>query len=317
MRARLQKVGRRLASRYLPRKPPLALDYDPYDQQSCESKARRLLADLHREAGLKPVEICRRLLEIAEVSYPTHELAAEYFANLEITLADRPRLEEPGRIVIGLGPGRCGSTSLSAMLGTVPDSCCTHETPPPISWTPRGEQIAFHLKRFALLADHHALVSDVSHWWLNAIDEVFARFPDARAIGLVRDPEDCARSFMPVQGVGRGTFNPWAPPRNGLWRAGHWDASYPTYPLASYAARDPDRAKLELIRRYVAEYNQQLETLARRAPERIKLVRTEDLSDDGVQAEIFQFARARGRISEWRLNARGAIADGKRRQIKF
>ena len=314
--SRVRKLGRRVARSYRARLRPLDLGYDPYDPASCEAEARALLDELSVGPALDPEEMCRRLLAIAEVSAPTEALAAAYFANLQTVLADKPRLETPGRVVIGLGPGRCGSTSLSTMLGTVANSCCTHETPPPIAWTPRSQQVEFHLRRFEMLAGHYSLVSDVSHWWLNCLEQVFDRFPEAKAIGLIRYPDDCARSFMPVQGGGRGSFNPWATPRNGIWKAGHWDATYPSYALPDYASREPDRAKLALITRYVTEYNAELEALASRAPGRIELVRTEELSHADVQAKIFQLAGALGQTSTWRLNAESTVADGLKNHIR-
>lgn len=313
----LTQVGmasRSLVRKYFPRSST-DLDYDPYDKKALEHRAAKLLKAMHAEPAREPMEACQRLLEIMEESYPTAELSAEYFANLEITLRERPRLARPGQLVIGLGTGRCGSTSLSAMLETVPNSCSTHETPPQIFWDPMPEQIDFHIKRFRALADHYALVCDVSHWWLNVIDQIFDHFPDAKVIGLFRDRDECAQSFMRIQGFGKGTFNPWAPHGNGIWRSGKWDASYPSLPLPNYANRNPDRTKLELITRYVEEYNAQLEVLAARAPDRVKLVRTDDLSSDAVQEEIFQLTKARGQTSQWKLNVK-STADGKKNQIK-
>jgi hypothetical protein len=202
------------------------------------------------------------------------------------------------------------------MLATVANSCCTHESPPLIFWEPQSEQIDFHIKRFRVLTHYHSLVGDVSHWWLNSIGQVFDQFPDARAIGLIRDPDDCALSFMRIQGHGKGSYNPWVGPGISLWRSGHWDPTYPSYPVPSGASKAPDRAKLELITRYVKEYNSQLEWLAQNTPDRVKLVRTEELSREAVQQEIFHIAGARGQTSTWKLNVKG-IVEGRKIQIKF
>jgi hypothetical protein len=313
---RVELAGRSLARKYIPRKSIAGLDYDPYDREACERIANRLLDEMHREPGRSPLEACQRILEIIGVSYPTERLSAAYFSNLERLLGDMPRLKKPGQLVIGLGPGRCGSTSLSAMLGSVANSCCTHETPALIFWDPHREQVDFHIKRFSLLANHYSLVSDVSHWWLNPIDRIFDQFPEAKAIGLIRDADECVTSFSRIQGFGRGSYNPWAPPGNAVWRSGHWDPTYPTYPSPADADKNPDRAKLELIARYVQSYNKQLETLAENRADRVKLVRTEDLGLEAVQEEIFQLSKGVGLTSTWRLNVRG-ISDGRGIQIKF
>jgi hypothetical protein len=202
------------------------------------------------------------------------------------------------------------------MLGTVPNSCCTHETPPQIFWEPRSEQVAFHIKRFRMLSNYYSLVADVSHWWLNSIEQIFDQIPKAKAIGLIRDHDECATSFMRVAGVGKGSYNPWTTPRNGVWRSGHWDPSYPSYSPPSYSAKSPDLAKLELITRYVNEYNAQLENLAQDEPDRVRLVRTEDLGREAVQREIFQISQSQGQYATWKLNV-GGTSEGINIQIKF
>ena len=53
-----------------------------------------------------------------------------------------------------------------------------------------------------------------------------------------------------------------------------------------------------------------------RAPERVKLVRTEELGRDTVQKEIFQIAKAHGQTSTIRLNVKDTT-EGIKLQIKF
>lgn len=309
-------TGRSLARKYFPRKSIATLNYDPYDKQAREYNAGILLDEMSKESDRGAIRTCQRILAIMEISYPTKTLVAEYFNNLAIVLSGMRRLESPGQLVIGLGPGRCGSTSLAAMLGTVPNSFCTHETPPPIFWEPQSEQVDFHITRFRMLTNYYSLVADVSHWWLNSIERVFDQFPKAKVIGLIRDHDECAMSFMRIQGFGKGSYNPWAMPGDSFWRSGHWDPSYPSYSPPRSANKTPDLAKLELITRYVKEYNARLERLARDDPEEVKLVRTEELGKDAVQEQIFQIAKSHGQTLAWKLNVKG-IADGRRMQIKF
>jgi hypothetical protein len=313
---RLDMVGRSLARKYFPRESMPPLGYDPYDKEACERIAKTLLNKMSNEPDRGPREACQRILAIIGASYPTKELAGEYFSNLEILLGNMRPLENPGQLVIGLGPGRCGSTSLAAMLATVANSCSTHESPPLLFWTPQSEQIDFHIKRFRMLANYHSLVADVSHWWLNSIERIFDMFADAKVVGLIRDPDDCALSFMRIQGYGKGSFNPWVRSGNSFWRSGHWDPTYPSYALPPNADKSPDLAKREIITRYVKEYNAQLERLARSAPDRVKLVRTEELGKDTVQEQIFQIAKSRGQTSTWKLNVKGTT-EGRKIQIKF
>jgi len=307
---------RSLLRRHIPRDAEPGLSHDPYDVEALRRKAAELLAEIGLAPPQAPEDKCRQILNAIHGSYPTKELAAEYFSALQSALRDRPRLDVPGQIVIGVGPGRCGSTSLSEMLATIQNSCCTHEGPPLIFWRPTSEQVEFHVRRFTMLAEYYSVVSDVSHWWLNAVGEIWERLPEAKVIGLVRDPEECAGSFMRIQGFGKGSLNPWAPRGDTFWRTGLWDATYPSYPVPDLSKHDPDQVKLEQITRYVREYNAGMAELSESQPDRVKLLRTETLSSPEVQAEIFSMAKHRGESAAWKLNVRG-VRDGKRNQIKI
>jgi hypothetical protein len=72
-----------------------------------------------------------------------------------------------------------------------------------------------------------------------------------------------------VKGQGLGSTNHWVAPGNGIWRANHWDPTYPTYPVPENADQDPDAARAQLIVRYVEEYNNELLALRERLPEKV------------------------------------------------
>jgi len=152
-------------------------------------------------------------------------------------------------------------------------------------------------------------VFDASHWWLPALDSLFRRFPTAKAIGLHRDVESCVRSFMKIKGTSWGSLNHWVAPANGVWRANFWDPTYPTYPLPADADAQPDSVKQRLIARYVEEYNAALFALRSRLPERIMLVRMEELNDPAVQNRMFDFVGLPGRVAQTALNV-GTSHDG-------
>jgi hypothetical protein len=113
-----------------------------------------------------------------------------------------------------------------------------------------------------------------------------------------------------VKGTGRGAVNHWAPSENGIWRETLWDSAYPTYPLDRGAIADPDGARLAAIRRYVREYNARMRALADECPDRLLLVRTEDLNDPVVQQRIGSFAGVSIMTGNYHLNA-GTMADGR------
>jgi hypothetical protein len=81
--------------------------------------------------------------------------------------------------------------------------------------------------------------------------------------------------------------------------------------VPEHAALDPDGVKLELIARYVQEYNDAMQALAQRFPTKVMLVHTESLDDETVQNVIFDFVGMRGTVARTRLNV-GTTDDGKR-----
>ena len=170
--------------------------------------------------------------------------------------------------MLGLGTGRCGSTTLTAAFASLADACATHENPPLLNWDPCEEQVSFHIKRLQMMAGHYALVFDASHWWLNVTERVMAECDGTKVIGMVRDTPSCVRSFLAVKGRGRGSVNHWALPDNGIWGTTHGDPTYPCYEVPLGLHNDPDAAKTAQVDRYVRSYNEALATLAGRHPER-------------------------------------------------
>jgi hypothetical protein len=284
---------------------------DPYDQGARENLARVLFAMQRDRFPLGTVERGQHLLSIIGDAFPIAPVRAAYFENLERLLTTKPQRTAPGTVVLGVGSGRCGSTTLTALIASVADSVATHENPPLVYWEPLAEQTDFQFERLTRLAERFALVFDASHWWLNLAEVFLARFPGGKIVGLHRETEACARSFLARKALGRGSINHWAPPGNRIWRTNIWDPAYPTYPLPAGAETDPDDAKLAAIRRYVQEYNERLQTHATAAPTRVLLLRTEELADPRVQERLFAFLGVTGKTSSAVLNA-STVADGSR-----
>lgn len=238
---------------------------------------------------LGTIERSRFLLYLMAIAYPTPKLVAAYFDNLQRMFRGRTRLKQPGKVVLGMGSGRCGSSTLSAAFSLLPDACATHETPPHVFWEPTEEQARFHLDRLRLLTDYFPLVFDAAHWWLNLSPRVFSEFPNAKVIGLIRETEPCARSFLKHHDQGSDVINHWAPPENGVWRTHLWDPAYPKYEMPANLAPQSEealQAKIAMITRYVTEYNQSLRALQSPQPQRVLLIRTEALNDPQTATQM-------------------------------
>ncbi len=287
-----------------------------FERRAREMQAAALFVRYRDQEPIGTLARSHLLLGIVHRTYPTPALSAAYLENLTQMLATRDKLPSPGRLVLGLGAGRCGSTSLTALMATIEGSCCTHENPPLVFWDPQDEQVEFHLRRFTLLRQYFPLVFDAAHWWLNVVDRLLAIFPDAKAVGLCRALQPSVRSFMSIKGTGRNSVNHWVPPDNGIWCATNWDSAYPTYSLPGNAQIDPDRAKADVIRRYISDYNRNLELLAARFPGRLMVVQTEKLGRTSVQQRLFNFIGHAGRLTRVHLNM-GTADDGTNLDYKF
>src|SRR5262249_46588772 len=143
---------------------------DPYDRGARENLACVLFAMQRDRFPLGTVERAQHLLSIAGDAFPIAPVRAAYFDTLDRVLSGRSEQATPGPVVPGLGSGRCGSTSLTALLGSIADSCCTHENPPLVYWEPLAVQRDFHFARLDRLSRSFVLVFDAAHWWLNALD---------------------------------------------------------------------------------------------------------------------------------------------------
>ena len=79
---------------------------------------------------------------------------------------------------------------------------------------------------------------------------------------------------------------------------------------------NPDRAKYKLILRYVQEYTDQVSVLAATMPERVMLVKTQDLGEPFIQKRIFDFVGVKGSVSGVRLNI-GSVVDAQKTDFRF
>jgi hypothetical protein len=289
---------------------------NPYDRRPRE-KVGDLSYEHHQAAQpLGSFERSRFILRVIGISFPTPKLTNAYFDNLNRLLASRQKRTLPGALVLGAGAGRCGSTSLAGAFAALPGACATHENPPPLFWKPLAEQMQPQLERFRLLTQYYAVVFDAAHWWINVLDQVFKEFPDTKVVGLQRETDTCVGSFVRMKGTGRGTLNHWATPGNGIWATSPGDPLYPSYAVPASSVSDPDGAKAALIGRYVTEYNQKLQQTAKAHPDRVMLVRTEDLNNVETFARMSEFLNLPLAMPAKALNV-GNTSDSNKLEMTF
>ena len=271
----------------------------PYDHALGEYLANWIYDHHQHKFAVGSVERGNFLMQVLERSYPSPRVTAAYFENLAGVLNKRPERERPGQVILGLGAGRCGSTTLAAILHTIEGAVSTHESPPFMHWEPLPLEMQFHLRRFEMFSRYVPLIADCAHWWINSLDQIFDAFPDSKAIGICRDTDACVRSWMSVSPA---DINHFVPSHNRIWPPDRWDSLYPHYELPADARQNPTRTKEHLVRRYIEEYNQRLKILAARQPERILLLSTENLDSPSERARISEFVQLRVRTARISLN---------------
>jgi len=186
-----------------------------------------------------------------------------------------------GTLLLGLGTGRSGSTTL-AKLWTEQEGCyCSHEHPPRLSWKGSSSRLEFHRRRFDILRGHFKYVGDVSHWWLPYIDMLMDHYNDVRIVVLKRDRKATIDSFLKIKGGGgKGAINHWVEHDGRLWARNVWDECYPSYDTSDMK---------EAIEHYWEDYYATVDNMMQRFPSSIRVFPTEQLSDPNTQADLLSF----------------------------
>lgn len=102
------------------------------------------------------------------------------------------------RLVIGLGSGRCGTVSLSALLRLQGETFVSHENCP-VPWE-FDEHVWEWMMTNKLLSNRHPydteVIGDVGYYWINYIERLLELKPEAKFICLKRDREETIDSYM-------------------------------------------------------------------------------------------------------------------------
>jgi len=107
---------------------------------------------------------------------------------------ERNVMELSKRLIIGCGSGRCGTSSLAALLNTQLDSCITHENCLPLPWY--SVDRPYIMSREIIKQYPHRVVGDVAFWWLRYVRDIIKDFPNARIVCLRRDKEATIKSMI-------------------------------------------------------------------------------------------------------------------------
>ena len=184
--------------------------------------------------------------------------------------------------LFGLGTGRCGSTSLAALLDSQPGAEITHGQKPYLPWILDREAVKLKVAR--LKTRHTETVGEVALFYLQSIETLLELLPEAKFIVLRRDKEKTISSFA----------RNWKYNKLNL-RQHERDYIFPRYPSLSL---------LEALDKYYDDYYCATATLERKYPLSIRHFETEALNSKEGIAAILDFARIKKRGRKYKTGIR-------------
>ena len=209
-----------------------------------------------------------------------------------------------GRLILGIGTGRCGSTSLAKLLQRQKNCYASHEHTPRLPWIVNNKRLDFHKRRFHLLLNKYNFVCDVSHWWLPYIEELAQDF-NISIVVLKREKEATVNSFYRIKGSGeKGSINHWLDHNGSVWQKNIWDECYPSYNVSDIK---------EAISLYWEQYYAEVESVRKRESSSIAVFDTNDLSNKNTQYKLLQFCGFSDPVLDKNLHYnKGEVQDGLR-----
>lgn len=190
------------------------------------------------------------------------------------------------RMIFGLGTGRCGTDSLTALLNEQPATCARHESI--VSpWVPDANKMKSMLDIMHKYPEEVA--AEIAFYYLPYVPFLMGTYPDTKFICLKRDKEatiasyDRQTSFNPKNGLAER--NHWTARNSNHWSDKWrldpiWDPCYPKY----------DLPRLESIAQYWEDYYIQAEKYVEKYPSNFIIIKMEKiLNNGGIQYEVLKF----------------------------
>jgi len=192
-------------------------------------------------------------------------------------------------LVFGLGPGRCGSSSLAWLLNEQEGALVSHELFPILPWdTTNNAAIQYRWEQLHHQSMIWNTVGDVGSYyvqWVPFLMNSFAAIPHLRDgfsfkfIVLERPIEEIVTSYLAK--FKKNNNNPLQDHEDPNLVTNEWDASYPKYNGVSQE---------EAIRMYCTDYYNRCRTLQAEYPENVKIFNVDDLNTEQGVENILRFA---------------------------
>ncbi len=187
------------------------------------------------------------------------------------------------KLIIGLGTGRCGTHSLSKLLGLQQDIYSSHEglhgkNRNMLPWNFDIEKIMEDLTYSVEMSKDKDIVANTGLYYLPYVPFLIDLFDEkVFFIVLKREKEEVIQSFY-LRNIG---YNPWVNHDASYWAQTPWDETFPKFEGVS--------SKKEAIGKYWEQYYSEVERIARQYPDRFFILNTDELNDEEKLKKLFDF----------------------------
>lgn len=188
-----------------------------------------------------------------------------------------------GKLIIGLGTGRCGTLSLAHLLCDQPGITMLHEggiddtTKRPLKWTGDHDNLLAWIGELRSRYGSGEYFGDIGMYYLPYVEFLLGEVPGCRFICLERPREHMVASYLKKT----ENFNHWYEHDGGVWQKNpFWDASFPKFP-------EPDKARA--LGLYWDAYHAEIERLVAQYPRHVACFQTEVLNSSVGMNAILDF----------------------------
>jgi hypothetical protein len=182
---------------------------------------------------------------------------------------------ESKTVLIGCGTGRCGTTSLTKLIGGCENAVCKHERRPLLPWIFNEKLFRERVRWFC--DSTASVVGDVAYFYLPYLEEFIRVFPNVRIICLERERQAVIDSFM----WKTQWRNRWYNHEGTEWIKDHvWDVTFPKYDIVD---------KPKAIGAYYDEYRKRIRLVAQAYPGNVQIFGIAVLNTMQGQRAIFDF----------------------------
>lgn len=198
----------------------------------------------------------------------------------QMLLSLRPFVEHE-ELIIGVGTGRCGTYSLSALLAAQPNIMAHHEFLRLLWKVSVPHFTVMMVKLFYDYVPRPRRIADVGLYFIQYVDLIRMVCPKTKFICMQRDPEEVYNSFI-VRDVDTSHWTHdssehWNP----KWKGNYvFRECYPHY----------DLSREDALRQYIRDYHERSQKLQEKYPDDFRIFDIDDLNTEEGVISILDFA---------------------------